>query len=80
MALRQVGFAATTALLHILLIGATTCLCLGLLVVAGLLTVWNGLDFPISWRHAAAFIGFALAGYMAGLGLYRGAQGWFRGA
>ena len=46
-ALRQFGFAATTALLYVLLIGATTSLCLGLLVLGGSLTVWNGLDFPI---------------------------------
>lgn len=78
--MRQVGFAATTALLHILLIGATTCLCLGLLVVAGLVTVWHGLDFPINWRHAADLMGLALAGYVAGLGLFRATQGWFRGA
>ncbi len=76
--MRQFGFAATTVLLHVLLIGATTSLCLGLLVLGGSLTVWNGLDFPIGWRHAGALLGFALAGYLAGLGLFRVARGWFR--
>ncbi len=75
--MRQFGFAATTVLLHVLLIGATTCLCLGLLVLGGQLTVWHGLDFPIGWRHAAALLCLALVGYLAGVGLFRAVRGWF---
>ena len=75
--MRRAGLVLSTALLHALFVTATVCLLLALLVAAGHVVVWRGLDFPIGMRQAVKFAGWALVGDGAGGLLYAGLRGLF---
>lgn len=68
--MRRAGLLLSNVLLHTLFVAATVCLLLALLVAAGHVVVWRGLDFPVGLRQAGQFAGGALVAYGAGGLLY----------
>lgn len=75
--MRQAGLILSNVVLHALFVTATVCLLLALLVAAGHVVVWRGLDFPVGLRQAGQFGGWALVGYGAGWLIYAGLRGLF---
>ena len=75
--MRQIGLVTLHFTLYTIFVGATVSLMLGLLVAAGHVVIWRGLDFPIGLRHAAQFAGWAALGYGFGWLLYAGLRGLF---
>jgi hypothetical protein len=67
LAKRQVGAAAISVLVYLLLIGGATCVLLGMLVLLSNLLIWRGLDFPLDARRGFGLIAAGAA--LAAIGL-----------
>lgn len=72
--MRSLGMAMVSALLYALFAIAGACAILSIVSLLGYVTVWRGLDFPLSGRVGLSLFGAGVTLAGIGYGIYRVAR------